>query len=43
MYCETEPAFEGANVVFEKVGIFVEIDGFEGKFSETLSSVCVCG
>lgn len=43
MYCETEPAFEGANVVFEEVGIFVEIDGFEREFSQALSSVCVRG
>ena len=39
---QTEPTLEGSDVVFEEVGVFVEIDGFEGEFSETLSSVCVC-
>ena len=40
---EAEAAFEGADVVFEKVGVFVEVDGFEGEFAETLSSVGVGG
>ena len=43
MDCETEAAFEGADVVLEEVGIFVEIDGFEGEFAETLASVRVGG
>ena len=43
MYCETEPTFEGADVVLEEVGVFVQIDGFEGEFAETLSSVGVGG
>ena len=40
---ETQAAFEGADVVFEKIGVFVEVDGFEGKFAETLASVGVGG
>lgn len=41
--CETQSTFEGADVVLEEVGIFVEIDGFESEFAETLASVSVCG
>ena len=40
---EAEATFEGADVVFEEVGVFVEVDGFESEFSETLSSVGVGG
>ncbi len=40
---ETETAFERANVVFEEVGVFVQIDGFEGEFAETFTSVGVGG
>jgi hypothetical protein len=40
--CQTQSAFKGPDVVLEEVGVFVEIDGFEGKFSQTLSSVGVC-
>ena len=39
--CKAKPAFEGANVVFEKVGVFVEVDGFEGEFAEAFAPVCV--
>jgi len=38
---ETESTFEGSDVVLEEVGVFVKIDGFEGEFAETFSSVCV--
>ena len=38
---ETKSAFERADVVFKEVRILVEIDGFKGKFPESLSSVCV--
>jgi hypothetical protein len=41
MNCETQSAFEGADVVLEEVGVFVEIDGFEGEFAESFSSVGV--
>jgi hypothetical protein len=27
-------------VVFEEVGVFVEVDGFEGEFSESFLAVC---
>lgn len=43
MDCETEAAFEGADVVLEEVRVFVEVDGFEGEFAETLASVGVGG
>jgi len=42
MDCEAEPTFEGTNVILEEVGVFVEIDGFEGEFAQTFSSVGVC-
>lgn len=38
---ETESAFEGSDVVFEEVGVFVEVYGFEGEFSQTFASVGV--
>lgn len=41
MYCEAEPTFEGANVILEEVGVFVEIDGFEGEFAEAFAAVGV--
>ena len=43
MYREAESTFEGADVVLEEVRVFVEIDGFEGKFAETLPAVGVGG
>ena len=43
MYCEAEPALERADVIFEEVRVFVEIDGFEREFAETFSSVGVGG
>jgi hypothetical protein len=36
---QTKATFEGPDVVLEEVGVFVEVDGFEGEFSQTLSSV----
>jgi len=41
MDSEAEPAFEGADVVFEEVRILVQVDGLEGEFSETFPSVCI--
>ena len=42
--CEAETAFEGADMVFEEVGVFVEIDGFEGEFAQSFAAVGVgCG
>ena len=40
---EAEAAFEGADVVLEEVGVFVQVDGFEGEFAETLAAVGVGG
>lgn len=40
---ETETAFEAADVVFEKVGVFVEVDVFEGEFAQALAAVGVGG
>ena len=39
MNCEAESAFEAADVIFEEVGVFVQVDGFEGEFSETFATV----
>ena len=41
VYSEAETAFEGANMIFEEVGVFVEVDGFEREFSQSLSPVCI--
>jgi len=40
--CETESTFEASNVIFEDVGIFVQVDSLKGKFSKSLSSIGVC-
>jgi hypothetical protein len=37
--CQTETTFEGADVVLEKVRVFVEIDGFKGEFAQALATV----
>lgn len=39
---EAEPAFKGADVVFEKVRVFVQVDGLEGELPETFTPVGVC-
>lgn len=41
--CQAQAALETADVVFEEVGIFVKIDGFEGEFAEAFATVGVCG
>jgi hypothetical protein len=38
---QAKPAFEGADVVFEEVRIFVQIDGLERELAQTFSSVGV--
>jgi len=43
MDSEAEPAFERADVVLEEVGVFVEIDCFEGEFAQALAAVGVGG
>jgi len=40
---EAQAAFEGADVVFEEVRIFVEVDGLEGQFAQALATVGVGG
>ena len=40
---QAEAAFEAADVVLEEVGVFVEIDRFEGEFAQTFAAVGVCG
>ena len=42
VYGQTESTFEAADVVFENVGVFVQVDGFEGEFAETFATVGVC-
>ena len=39
--CKTETTFEGANVVLEEVGIFVEIDGLKSKFPKSFSAISI--
>jgi hypothetical protein len=39
VHSETETTFEAANMVFEEVGVFIEVDGFESKFAETFAAV----
>jgi hypothetical protein len=41
MDCEAESTFEGSDVVFEEVRVFVEVDGLECELAEPLSSVSV--
>ena len=41
VYGEAEPAFEGADVIFEEVGVLVKIDGFKGEFAEAFAPVCI--
>ena len=43
VYGETQAAFEGADVVFEEVWVFVQVDGLEGQFAEALAAVGVGG
>lgn len=43
MYCKAEAAFEGSNMVFEEVRVFIEVDGFECEFSKTFATVSVGG
>ena len=38
---QAETAFERSDVVFEEVGVFIEIDGFKGKFAESLAAVSI--
>ena len=39
---KTESTFERADMVFEEIRIFIQVDGFERKFSESFSSVGIC-
>lgn len=41
VYGETQAAFETADVVFEDVGVFVEVDRFEGEFAQAFAAVGV--
>ena len=40
---EAEAAFEGAEVVAEDVGVFVEVDGLERELAEAFAAVGVGG
>ena len=40
---QTETALEAAYVVFEEVGIFIEVDGLKGKTTKPFTTICVCG
>lgn len=41
--CQAQAALEAADVVLEEVGVFVEVDGFEGEFAKAFATVGVCG
>lgn len=41
VYGETQATFEAADVVFEDVGVFVEVDRFEGEFAQAFAAVGV--
>ena len=43
MYCEAETALKGADMVLEEIGVFVKIDGFEGKFAKSFAAVGIGG
>jgi len=36
---QTESTFKRSNVILEEVGVFVEVNGLEGEFAQTLTSV----
>jgi len=36
---QAQTAFERADVVFEEIGIFVQIDGLEREFPQSLTSI----
>jgi hypothetical protein len=40
--CQAEAAFEAADVVFEEVGVFVEVDCLQGELAQALAPVGVC-
>jgi hypothetical protein len=40
---QAESTFEGSDVVLEEVGVFVQVNSFESKFAQTLSSVSIGG
>ena len=39
--CETQTTLEGADMIFEEVGVFVEVDGLKSEFPESFSTICV--
>jgi hypothetical protein len=42
VYGQAQATFKTSHVVFENVGVFVEVDCFEGELSEAFASVGVC-
>jgi hypothetical protein len=40
--CQTELAFVGAEMGFDEVGVFGEVDGFESETTETFAAVHCC-
>lgn len=42
VYGQTQATFETADVVLEDVGVFVQIDCFEGEFAEAFAAVGIC-
>lgn len=41
--CQAESALEAADVVFEKVGVFIEVDCFQRELAQALATVGVGG
>ena len=40
---QAQPTLEATDVVLEEVGIFVQVDGFQGELAKSFASVCVRG
>lgn len=43
MHREAKTTLEGADMVFEEIGVFIEIDRFQCKLSKTFASIGIGG
>lgn len=43
MHGEAKAAFEGADMILEEIGVFIEVDRFQCKLSKTFASVGIGG
>ena len=39
---KTKPAFERADMIFEEIRIFIKVNGFERKLSQSLPPIGIC-